>query len=277
MDTTSLPSCTAHLPCNGKPRGATANMKHEQTQKSAIMPRARKTAGNTSRQMAKACLATVDWYHRTSLHAKKGERAIAPTQRITFSEDLRRRVSTNQGHRCMYCGIRLNTNNRHIDHKIPVEHGGSNDESNLQATCNRCNSRKGIQTDEEFRERYRELLGSTQTGQPPTRRIEQEHFTAITRRTGQLDSTVARRKAIFKTPFQKISAASAVPAAVFAVVWFLAIPLTFTDSQTAGTVAFVGAPVVFAFTWLGSMWRARATGILNDAQSKKPSRKLPAK
>ena len=250
-------------------------MNHEQTQKNGVLPWARKTAGNTSRQIARACLATVDWYHRTSLHAKQGERAVAPTQRITFSEDLRRRVSTNQGHRCMYCGIRLNTNNRHIDHKIPVEHGGSNDESNLQATCNRCNARKGIQTDEEFRERYRELLGSTQTGQPPTRRIEQEHFTAMTRRTSQLDSTVARRKAIFKTPFQKISAASAVPAAVLAVVWFLAIPLTFTDNQTAGTVALFGAPVAFGLTWLGSMWRARTTGLLNDGQTKKPGRKRP--
>ena len=84
-------------------------MNHEQTQKNGIMPWARKTTGNTSRQIAKACLATVDWYHRTSLHTKQGERAIAPTQRITFSEDLRRRVSTNQGHRCMYCGIRLTT------------------------------------------------------------------------------------------------------------------------------------------------------------------------
>ena len=240
-------------------------MNHEQTQKNRILPWARKTLGSTSRTIANQVLATVDWYHRTSLHAKQGERAIAPTQRITFSEDLRRRVSTNQGHRCMYCGVallRLNKNRRHTDHKMPVEHGGSNEESNLQALCNNCNSRKGIQTDQEFRERYRELLGSTQTGRPPTRRIEQARFNAVTRRTSQLDSTVARRKAIFKTPAQKISAASAVAGAVLAVVWFLAIPLTFTESQTAGTVAFVGAPVTFALTWLGSMWRARVTGIL---------------
>ena len=54
-------------------------MKHEQTQKSAILPWARKTAGNTSRQIARACLATVDWYHREWLRVKQGERAVAPT------------------------------------------------------------------------------------------------------------------------------------------------------------------------------------------------------
>ena len=163
----------------------------------------------------------------------------------------------------MYCGVRLTADKRHIDHKIPVEHGGSNDESNLQATCNRCNSRKGVQTDEEFRERYHELLGGTRPGEPPARRIPQQHFSAVSRRTRQLDSTVARRKAVFRTPTQKIAAASTAAGAVLAAVWFFAIALVFSGSQAAGTVAFVGAPIVFAGTWLGSMWRARSTGILH--------------
>ena len=107
-------------------------MKHEQTQKSAILPWARKTAGNTSRQIARACLATVDWYHREWLRVKQGERAVAPTKRIRFSKEVKLRVSAGQGNTCMYCGTALagqfglDVHRTHLDHKIPIEHGGSN-------------------------------------------------------------------------------------------------------------------------------------------------------
>ena len=238
-------------------------MKNESPAKNGVNSHARKAASAAGVRTLAICLATVDWYHRTALRVKEGERAVAPTKRIAFSEELRRRVSANQGNRCVYCGIRLTADKRHIDHKIPVEHGGSNDEGNLQATCNRCNSRKGVQTDEEFRERYHELLGGTRPGEPPARRIPQQHFSAVSRRTRQLDSTVARRKAVFRTPTQKIAAASTAAGVVLAAVWFFAIALVFSGSQAGGTVAFVGAPIVFAGTWLSSMWRARSTGILH--------------
>ena len=66
-----------------------------------------------------------------------------------------------------------------------------------------------------LRKRCRQLLGKTQTGRPPTQRIEQENFNAVTRRTSQSDSTVAKRKTIFKTPAQKIAAANLVAGTVF--------------------------------------------------------------
>ena len=234
----------------------------------AVGRQAIKVAAAAGGQIVSACLASVDWYHRASLRAKQGERAVARTKRPRIPDPVRRRVMARQGNKCMYCGIdllRINTVRRHIDHVIPLEHGGPNEESNYQALCNVCNSRKGgHQTDDEFRVRYRELLGNTTPGRPPTRRIPYERFDAVTRRTHQLESTVARRKAVFKTPAQKIAAASTVAGAVLAAVWFFSVALAFSETEAGGTVAFVGAPVVFGATWLGSMWRARTTGISRE-------------
>ena len=226
---------------------------------------------NAADRTARACLSTIDWYHRASLRAKQGERAVARTKRIQIPDPVRRRIMARQGNKCMYCGIdllRINRALRHIDHVIPVEHGGPNEESNYQALCNRYNSRKGgHQTDEEFRERYSELLRNTMPGRPPTRRIPYERFDAVTRRTRQLESTVARRKAIFKTPAQKITASSTVAGAVPAIVWFFAIPIAFPNGPAAGTVALFGAPIIFAAIWVASMWRAKVSGILDSQRT----------
>ena len=152
---------------------------------------------------------------------------------------------------------------RHIDHKIPVKRGGPDEEDNMQALCGKCNSRKGIQTDEEFRERYRELLPGLRPGRPPSQRIPQARFVEVSKITRQLASTEAARKAVFKTPAQKISSASVTAGVVLAVAWFLAVALSFQNTEWGGTVAFCGAVVVFALTWLGSMWRARFTRVLD--------------
>ena len=224
--------------------------------------------------VAIACLSAVDWYHAESLRVKAGEREVPATKRIRFPPEVRRRVSQRQSNLCMYCGIallRLNTSQRHIDHKMPVERGGPNEEQNLQALCARCNSRKGVQSDEEFRERYGELLAHVQPGHPPAQRIEQKKFTDVSKRTRQLASTEAARKAVFKTPASKISSASVTAGIVLAVVWFIAVALTFTSTDWGGTAAFFGAPAVFAATWLGSMWRARFTGLLDSEYVDKAS------
>ena len=86
-------------------------------------------------------------------------RSVRPTIRATFSKADRASIARSQRYRCMYCGARLTTDNLQIDHMYPVSRGGSNDDENLQALCRRCNIRKGNHTDEEFRERYYELVG----------------------------------------------------------------------------------------------------------------------
>jgi len=53
-----------------------------------------------------------------------------------------------QDARCPYCMTILDK--YHVDHKLPVSRGGTNNPSNLQLTCPRCNILKGAMTHDEF-------------------------------------------------------------------------------------------------------------------------------
>ena len=62
------------------------------------------------------------------------------SKRIT---PLRRlEVLTRDGFRCVYCRRRLGPRNATVDHVIPAVKGGSNDDGNLVAACDRCNQAK---------------------------------------------------------------------------------------------------------------------------------------
>lgn len=220
-----------------------------------------KTAGGV---IATRALGVVDWYHRYTLRIRAGERAVARTTRTRFSPETSRRVSARQGNRCMYCGITLNRNNRQIDHIYPVEFGGPNEDQNLQALCGPCNARKGVQTDSDFRHRYREVLDEVPVGRPPSTRIPQSKFQEITRRTQQGATTKGLRRAVFRTSKQKIMAGSTAAGAVLGLAWFFAMPLTFGSHSVVGNVALFGGLAVFALTWIGSMWRAKVTGVLEQ-------------
>ena len=149
----------------------------------------------------------------------RGARAVPRTRRVTFPPEVRERVRLNQARRCIYCGVTLNRTNFQVDHIYPVEHGGSNQESNLQATCGSCNARKGVQTDREFRHRYRSLLPGNR--QPPTTRIPQSKFSAITRQTLQAETTRQRRRAIYITPARKVVIGSLAGAGIVGTGWYV--------------------------------------------------------
>ena len=56
---------------------------------------------------------------------------------------------------CYYCGRLLFESFKvpfHVEHKIPISIGGSNDISNIALSCKECNLRKHTKTDEEFLE-----------------------------------------------------------------------------------------------------------------------------
>ena len=54
--------------------------------------------------------------------------------------------------KCYLCGTKLNDNNVHAEHRIPLFRGGTNWIANIAPACANCNLRKGIKTEQEFKQ-----------------------------------------------------------------------------------------------------------------------------
>ena len=102
-------------------------------------------------------------------------------QRIRFPRQLKSRLYREQRGRCSYCGFTHQMGYLEIDHKYPLSRGGGNEINNLQLLCTRCNMRKGIQSDGEFRRRYHRLLPADEG--IPSDPISQVMFSDETQRT----------------------------------------------------------------------------------------------
>ena len=64
-------------------------------------------------------------------------------------------VINRDGYYCVYCDEDLTDSEIHLDHVIPESRGGTTTYDNLQVTCRKCNTSKGILTEEEFVRRLR--------------------------------------------------------------------------------------------------------------------------
>ena len=187
--------------------------------------------------------------------------AIKPTKRVTFSEQLKRDLFQQQDRRCMYCGIRRIIRNFEIDHRDPVARSGSNDPSNLQLLCSKCNSRKGVHTDEEFRLRYKDLLPPVVGRQrpiPPRSPIPQREFANATRETQPAAGVRTYRANKYLTPKQRIVSGAAIAGGIVGVVWFLAV------SRLSEDLALIGGIVIGVGIWAGLYLRANHTGKLDQ-------------
>ena len=85
-------------------------------------------------------LGSMDTRRIKTLEAKAG---TTPRIRGDAWMAIRRRVLVRDGYACQSCGIVRMDNE--IDHRVPLEQGGSNDDDNLQPLCggpDGCHARK---------------------------------------------------------------------------------------------------------------------------------------
>jgi 5-methylcytosine-specific restriction protein A len=97
----------------------------------------------------KARLPSADTSRVPMLEAKAGA-----TERMRGRAwmQTRRRVALAQGYRCVDCGLLWRSNVDHVDHDVPLEQGGTNDDANLRLRCLPCHQKKSA---EEQKARYR--------------------------------------------------------------------------------------------------------------------------
>lgn len=78
---------------------------------------------------------------------------MSKTPRINIPKAVRKYVLQRNNYQCQSCGQQSYETQLNIDHIIPLANGGSNDISNLQVLCSRCNQKKQAHYDSRF-QRY---------------------------------------------------------------------------------------------------------------------------
>ena len=195
---------------------------------------------------------------------RKGARP-KPGTRTAWPKGLRERLYREQNGLCMYCQSKLSHGSHvdvarpisHIDHKLPVNQGGTNDRSNLQLLCAPCNLRKSDRNDTEFRYRYRSLLPQ-QEGRMPSRRIRQSEFRRVARETADPQSYRNFKGGKYLTSAQKVNSGALTTGVVIALAIFLPIYQAATPDDASALL--VASMAVGAAAGLGVRLRARYTG-----------------
>jgi 5-methylcytosine-specific restriction endonuclease McrA len=82
------------------------------------------------------------------MHQRRRARLLGAGPSFTAAEWAA--LVTTHGGRCAYCGL---VRPLHADHRVPLERGGSSDIANILPACARCNLRKHLMNEDEFRAR----------------------------------------------------------------------------------------------------------------------------
>ncbi len=192
------------------------------------------------------------------LSITENTRSVRPTARVSFRRDERDAIARSQGRRCNYCGARLTRDNLQIDHMDPVSRGGSNDWENLQALCRRCNIRKGNHTDEEFRERYVEILDAYA---PPRMTIPQRMFDSVTRTTRAHQNVREANRNRYQSPRARVYQAMPAVAIFWWILWVL---ISYFWLPGLVSLAFLGGPVFGVAYAFGLWFRAKHAGVFDE-------------
>lgn len=72
------------------------------------------------------------------------DRRLAKRRGASYVEPVdRREVYRRSGGRCAYCSERISPRGWHLDHVVPLLHGGAHSMGNVVASCRQCNQSKG--------------------------------------------------------------------------------------------------------------------------------------
>ena len=203
-------------------------------------------------------LLVADWLIWLMLRTRSDERRVRPTKRFaSWPKGTKRTLLRRQSYVCTYCGHRRISRSFEIDHMTPIIRGGSNDVDNLQVICRPCNQRKGIQTDEEFRERYSRLV-PTSPMTPPKHPVSQAEFKAETRRTHQPEAVQKFRRQRFITPREKVVTGSIACGGVT----FFILLVGLASAGADGVLLLLPSVVLGGTVGLGLWLRAHITGVM---------------
>ena len=213
-------------------------------------------------------LTVADFTLKQFMQTRSNERTLKPTKRITFPPKIKLHLFHLQKHQCIYCGKRKTIKNLQIDHIEPVIRSGSNDLSNLQLLCAPCNQRKGINSNQEFYERYKRVASQNilkSPPQPPTEEISQDAFSQETRQT-QTHQAIQHFKATkYISNKTKINSGSLGAGIVTFFVWLIGVPLaTSGTSELAAQVALWGAFILGTAVMVGLRFRASKNGFYDQ-------------
>lgn len=81
-------------------------------------------------------------------------KAVHRKMRMAISGSIQQKMIVRDGFQCMYCGAKMGESLLTIDHFVPLELGGVNDETNYLTACSKCNKRKGDQKPRSYCEKH---------------------------------------------------------------------------------------------------------------------------